>query len=73
MLHLENEALMHGQRLHEAADHARLVAEARGPRPSLFSLLAGPLFHRRSAPLASAPQPVQSVRISARMAKQDAV
>lgn len=72
MLHIEREAYMHAQRLQEAADHARLVAEARGPRtrPSLFSLLAGPLFHRRPAEPA---QPVQPTRVSVRMAKQDAL
>ncbi len=72
MLHLENEALMHGKRLREAADHARLVAEAQGPRPSLFSLLAGPLFHRHPNPTVQPLQSAQPARIPLRMEQRDA-
>jgi hypothetical protein len=72
MLHLENEALMHGQRLREDANRARLVAEAQGPRPSLFSLLAGPLFHRRPKAVQPPVPSMQPQRVVARMEKRDA-
>ena len=71
MLHLEREATLHSQRLMEAAEHARLVEEARAPReqrPSLFSRLAGPLFHRRPAARRSA----QPVPVPARLVKPQA-